>query len=167
MALIIEDGSLVVGANSFATVAEVRAYAAARASDLTGKTDAELEAALIVAMDYLATFEPRLSGLRISPDQYLMYPRDGVYINGFLFADDAIPRTLKDAQCQAALESTGGLDLMPTGDGRAIKKEKVDVIETEYAEGASGAPQPRLIKVDSLMAPLLRSGGSILRVERA
>lgn len=168
MALIIENGSLVVGADSFVTVAEVRAFAAARASDLSGKSDGEIESAARLAMDYIKGKEREMQGVRVSADQYLPFPREAVYMFGFLVPDDSIPQTLKDAQCQAAIESAGGLNLMPTGDGRAIKKEKVDVIETEYTDGASGAPQPMLTKVDTLLAPLLKGAGSggPIRVER-
>lgn len=166
MALVIENGSLVAGATSYASVAEARAYAAARASTLPDD-DSAVEAALIVAMDFLESFRDEYQGLKVDPlEQPLQWPRAGVKIDGAALPSTSIPKELKAAQCQLALESAGGLDLMPTGDGREVIREKLDVLETEYGPGNGGAPQPVLTKVRALMAPLLRSGGGRLRVIR-
>jgi hypothetical protein len=49
---------------------------------------------------------------------------------------------------------------MPTGTGREVIREKVDVLETEFAAGAGGSPQPYLAKVRALLAPLLSTSGT-------
>lgn len=159
MALVIEDGSLVAGATSYVSVAEARAYAAARASTLPAD-DAQVEAALIVAMDYLESLRGEYQGRKVDPaTQDLQWPRVGVQLDGWDVPPTTIPKILKDAQCQLALESAAGTDLMPTGDGREVIREKVDVLETEYAPGAGGAPQPFFAKVNALLQPLLSAGG--------
>ena len=75
MALILEDGTGLADANSYAAVAAFRAYWAERGVAITA-TDAEIEAALIRSTDYIdATYvfhEVPLSG-----DQALENPRDG------------------------------------------------------------------------------------------
>ena len=58
MALIIEDGTVVAGANSFATDAELQAYAAVRQVSLPA-AQAEREALLITAIDYIVSKEPK------------------------------------------------------------------------------------------------------------
>jgi hypothetical protein len=57
---------------------------------------------------------------------------------------------------------------MPTGDGREVIREKIDVLETEYAPGSGGAAQPVLSKVRAFLAPVLKTAGSGgLKVSRA
>lgn len=170
MPLVIETGSVVTGANSFVSVSDARAFASARASTLPA-SDSAVEAALIGAKDYLETFRDRFQGAKVSPGvQPLQFPRKGVYLEGWDVPENVIPQLLKDAQCQLCLDSFDGagnpVDLMPSGDGREVIREKVDVIETEYSPGAGGSPQPRFTKALHLISPLLRSGGA-LRVIRA
>jgi hypothetical protein len=68
-----------------------------------------------------------------------------------------IPQRLKDAQCELALRALAG-DLAADGESNIIR-EKVDVLETEYA--------PNTVKgkvvyplVDSLLSDLLKPIGS-------
>jgi hypothetical protein len=159
MALVIENGSLVAGANSYVGVADARAFAEARASNLP-VDDSEVEAALIVAMDYLESLRGEYQGKKVDPaTQALQWPRTGVVLDGWQVPVDHIPQVLKFAQSQLAIEAAAGTDLMPTGDGREVIREKVDVLETEYAPGAGGAPQPYLAKVRAFLEPLISSGG--------
>lgn len=164
MALVIENGSLVSGAVSFVTVAEARAYASVRAFTVPAEDaegDLELEAALVGAADFLESLRGQFKGELVSPGtQALQWPRTGVVFEGYELPDDEIPAPLKNAQCQLAIEVVNGLDLMPTGDGREVIKEKVDVIEVEYAEGAGGNPQPIPTKARALLAPLLKTSQS-------
>jgi len=159
MPLVIEDGSLVANANSYVSVADARAYAEARASNFP-TNDAEGEAALIVAMDYLESLRGEYQGSKVSPGvQSLQWPRTGVVIDGWDVPYTFIPSELKFAQIQLAIESANGTDLMPTGDGREVIREKIDVLETEWAPGSGGAAQPIFAKVQAFLAPLLNSGG--------
>lgn len=159
MALVIENGSLVAGANSYVGVADARAFAEARASNLP-EDDTAVESALIVAMDYLESLRAQYQGRKVDPAyQALQWPRTGVVVDGWEVPFDHIPQNLKFAQCQLAIEAANGLDLSPTGDGREVIREKVDVLETEYAPGGGGAPQPFLAKVRNFLEPLLSAGG--------
>jgi hypothetical protein len=164
MALIIEDGSLVANANSYVTVEEARTYAAARGVTLSA-VDAEVEQLLIPAMDYLEAQRDRYQGTKVSATQSLQWPRYPVYIDGFLFASDEIPNDLKNAECQLAIEKQNGVDLLPTSEGRAIIKEVVGPLETEYSESV-GSDSPTMRAVDNLLQPLYNSGGGGLRTIR-
>lgn len=171
MALVIENGSLVAGATSYVSVAEARAYAAARASTFPAddtEGNAAAEVALIVAMDYLESLRADFKGRKVNPaTQALQWPRQGVEIDGWDVSISTIPNELKFAQIQLATEAANGTDLMPTGDGREVIREKVDVLETEYRPGAGGAPQPVLVKVQALLAPLLAASFGGIKVNRA
>ena len=159
MPLVIEDGSGIAGANSYASVAEARAYATARGLSLPA-ADAEVEKALVLACDKLESY--RYKGNKTSEDNALEWPRADVFIGAATeaLADDAIPAKLLQAQCQLAYEASKGTDLMPTGTGREVIATKVDVIETKYAQRDSGSISTEFNKAEALLAPLLASGGS-------
>jgi len=150
---------LVAGTDTYATEAELAAYAAARGITVTG-TPSVL---LIKAMDYLATLEDQWQGERTIPTQPLAWPRTGVYVYGTLLANDAIPQSLKDAQCRLALDADAGTALQPTvdvGGKGSVISEKVDAVEVKYAEGYNNS-QPIFTAAMGLLKPLMKSGGGI------
>ena len=163
MALILETGSIVAGANTYVGVEDVRAYADARGLTLP-EPDGDVEVLLVKAMDFLEAQEGRMQGARVDKDQELSWPRSGVTVNGFELGEDAIPKQLKNAQCQLACDAAS-TDLLPNGDGREVIREKVDVLETEYAKTGSSAAQPQLVKAEALLAPLLSNSGFSLTLE--
>ena len=130
MALIIEDGTGLSTATSYASEAELAAYALARGITVAG-TDTEL---LITALDYIDSFN--FIGDKYSSAQSLQWPRDNVYIDEFYIDRDTIPELLKEAQIEVALSIDGGTNPL-SNVGRATKSEKVDVIEVEYMDSAS------------------------------
>jgi hypothetical protein len=160
MALIIEDGNIVSNANSYVTLAEARAFALARGVTLSA-VDATLEPFVIKAMDFLESLRSEYQGTKISKDQRLQWPRTGVVCDGFDIADDEIPTVLKDAQCQLIVDGSSGSDLLPNSDGREVIREKIDVLETEYAPSSSGGtPSPTFTKALALLQPLFEASAS-------
>ena len=157
MALTVEDGTGVADANSYITVQEARDYASLRGLTLP-TTDAEIEVLIIKAFDYLESFEYK--GEPANPPQDAEFPRDNLYIQGVLFANDAIPGKLKKAQAQLTYEASQ-TELQPTGDGREVVKEKVDVVEVQYAEKGTSVSRPTFTSVDALLADLIRTGSGI------
>ena len=150
---------LVVGTDTYATDAELSSYALARGIVIIGAPDI----LLVTAMDYLATLEDRWQGERTSSTQPLAWPRIGVYVYGALLANDAIPQSLKDAQCRLALDADSGTALQPTvdvGGKGSVISEKVDVVEVKYAEGYNNS-QPIFTAAMGLLKPLMKSGGGI------
>jgi len=151
--------ALIVGTNTYATAAELAAYATARGLEVAGDSDVLLTKAL----DYLATLEDRWQGSRTSVSQPLAWPRAGVYVYGTLLADDAIPQSLKDAQCRLALDVDAGVALLPTvgaGSKGSMIEQTVDVITTKWAEGANNT-QPVFTAAMGLLKPLMKAGGGI------
>lgn len=168
MALIIEDGSIVANANSYVTLAEARAFALARGVTLSA-VDATLEPFVIKAMDFLESMRNEYQGTKVSKDQRLQWPRTGVVCDGFDVEDTEIPLVLKDAQCQLIMDGTAGSDLLPNSDGREVIREKIDVLETEYAPSSSGGtPSPVFTKALALLEPLFDASvsGSFLTTAR-
>ena len=150
---------LTPGTDTYASEAELAAYASARGITVTG-TPSVL---LTKAMDYLATLEDRWQGSRTSASQPLAWPRTGVYVYGTALADDAIPQSLKDAQCRLALDADSGVALLPTvsaGSKGSVIEETVDVVTVKYAEGANNT-QPVFTAAMGLLKPLMKAGGGI------
>lgn len=156
--IVIEDGTEVAGANSYASEAELSTYAADRGVTITG-TPAIL---LIQAMDYIE--QQNFKGEKNSNTQPLVWPRYGVWIDGFAIDSDTIPQLLKDAQMEAAISIDGSND--PLADiGREVKKQKLEGLEIEYMDGAR--QKTSNAKVDNKLRKLLKGGGSSGMVIRA
>lgn len=158
MTLIVEDGSIVSGANTVINDAFYVAYAADRGLTIGADATAR-EKELILAMDYLFSIEDRMKGTRVSVDQTLPEPRDNVYIFGNLFASDDIPIQYKNAQAEAAAYSNSQ-PLLINETSKNVKKSKVDVLEKEFFEGGSFTTK-RIQRVDAAIKELLTGGSSI------
>lgn len=143
MALIVEDGSIVNGANAYITAQELNDYWQAR-NVVISNTQAEQDAAIIIATQYVdLNFDWR--GDIISEDQPLDFPRSGVYDDENRSIDNkSIPQKLKYAVCEYAYRQLSAdiqPDVYPDNLGTIKRKrEKVDVVEQEieYAENTGG-----------------------------
>ena len=159
MTTIVETGALVSGANSYVSDAELTDYAGDRGLTLTG----DAGVLLLQAMLYIEALS--FKGQKKTKDQPLVWPRYGVYIDGFNVASDEIPAILKTLQCEVALSIDAGSDPLANVD-RAVKREKVDVIEVEYADNA--APYAYSRKIKALEKKLtIGSGGMVVDLFRA
>lgn len=168
MALIVEDGSIVADAETYVDVAGLKAYAAKRGITVPAD-DAACEVLLVKAMDYLATYDARWKGCRVSAAQALAWPRRGVRIDGYPYPANAIPAQLKAGQCVLAV-AAASLDLMPTVDPAAsgVKRDKVGPLETEFFGPNDGVySQPVITAADAAMAALLDGGAFSLTIDRA
>ena len=155
MAITVEDGTIVANANSYASEAELTAYATARGVTLTAGT----EQLLIQAMDYIE--QQSFKGDKQTKDQSLVWPRYNVEIDGFWLDSDEIPQLLKDAQMEAAMAVDADTDPLANVE-REVKKEKIDVIEVEYMEGTFS--QVWVQRIDNKLQKLLKNGGGGLSV---
>lgn len=101
------------GFNTYASVADLRAFAAGRGYTVPADDD-ECGMLLMQAMDFLEG--KAWCGQRFSTSQPLSWPRSGVRFDGIDLPDDTIPQRLVDAQCRLAIESQE-IDLTPSGSG--------------------------------------------------
>lgn len=130
--------TVTVGTDSYVTEAELTAYATARGETLT----ADGSVLLIKAMDYLESLSYK--GEKTSLTQALSWPRSGVYVDGYLLPSGDVPQLIKDAQMAVAISIDGGTD--PLSDvSPAIKRERADVVEIEYQDGAAPVTVSRRI----------------------
>lgn len=155
--LIVEDGSLVTDANSYADIETIKSFAELRGFDL-GFDDPLIENRAIKAMDYIEAKRNEFKGTKVDISQELQFPRNNVQIDGFDVPSDSIPKELVKAQCQLVIEQTNGIEIMPTQSEAAIKKETVGPISTEYAVSEGSSFSPFISSVDALLQPLLKTG---------
>jgi hypothetical protein len=160
--LIVEDGSIVSGANTYVTVAEFTQFCSDRNITITSTYGDESEL-LIQAMDY---FEQQpFKGIKFIETQPLQFPRSDFYLDGYLTDSDAIPQLVKDAQITIAVSIMQGNDPLTTLD-RSVKREQVDVLEIEYMDNAG--PSVIIRSISNIMRKLVVSStmGSSFRTIR-
>lgn len=162
MALIIEDGTNVAGANSYVTEAELQSYLDQRGLILPAGTN--LQPLIFRAMDYLESLS--FNGVRTFDGQALSFPRQGIYVDNVELAKDSIPTMLKQALCRLAYESNSQ-ELLPTSNGKVVVRERVEgAVDVSYDANLSSS-LPSFALVDALLKPLV-SGGTFgqLKVKR-
>jgi len=162
--LTVETGAIVAGAESYVSAADATTYHTNRGNATWTGTDAVKEAALLKAAAYLnGHYCKRFKGAKYLPlEQSMQWPRVDVLVDGYLIATTTIPQRIKDAQCELALIALGA-DLAPNISA-GIKREKVDVLETEYFAGAP-AGTTVYTAVNNLLADYVKSanGSDVIR----
>ena len=147
--------------DSYASEAELAAYALARGVTIAGAQTA----LLIKAMDWLES-QPFI-GYRTVAGQLLAFPRSGfqypdtevTYFIQTLY-NTTIPPRIKQAQIVAALLIDGGASLLGAVD-RAVKSEKVGSLAVEYMDNAGEAT--RYPQLAMLLRGFVASGFMVSR----
>ena len=150
-----------VGTNSYASEAELTAYATARGLTIAG----DETVLLTKAMDWLEGYA--FVGAKQINSQPLKWPRYNTGLSDDVLYDaNDVPVDIKTAQMACALIYEAGGDPLATI-GRAKKRIKVDVIETEYADNAVVNPiYPVLNLLIAQFINQSQSGGTSFAVNR-
>lgn len=176
MALIIEDGTIVAGADSWITVAEWESYLSAFGHTPSG-TEAEKEVILRKAEKAIST-RYTFDGDLVEQDQSTCLPRHwSKPINGFTISADTVPRDFKNAQAELAWSIHGGADPFADATSGALgplvgNKSKAGPVEVEKTYGNGGSPfDPRSMSnytaTQDLLRPYLASGSSKHQIRMA
>jgi hypothetical protein len=165
--LVIEDGSIVSGSDSYVSRADYIAYAASLG--VTVPDTAATDVQLVKAAQYIGSFEGRLKGTRVTRDQYMAYPRKDLFIDGFAWDEDEIPRNVVLCQMQVALDINEGIDPYnpPTSGSTAIKSERVEGAVTVQYAVKDAAKLSRNSSSSALLSSLLEYSGLRIVLERA
>ena len=168
MAMIVENGTGLVDANSYASLEEALAYWTDRGGTAwTGANDSARSVALIKASAYLdGRYSARYIGrYPVDPYQGLLWPRSDA-VDGKDYPVTGVPKALKVATFEAAiLFLTTDLNA-PIARGGAVKKVKVGPVEKEFTDAAPG--ETEYPAIDNAIQPILiGSGGSgVMQVGR-
>lgn len=172
MSLIVETGSGIAGAESYASVAQASAYHAGRG--LTAWDDvADKEAALRKATDYmLQNYRLGWKGYRVNPEQALDWPRYECYIPGYrlgrqsgdyLVPSNVVPNEVRNACIELALKVT--IEELNPDLTQQVLNSKVGSISITYSETS---PQyKRFRAIDMMLRHLLDGNGVTAKVGRS
>ena len=163
MALLVEDGSGISGADAYASRAAVLAYWVNRPHDTKAATVAaanvnNLDGAIREATAYIdAVFGPYYRGVRRGYVQATLWPRTGAKDDADYPLPD-LPPELVAAVCELAARAVTAPLASDIDMGARVKSQtkKVGPLEksTEYFDGGA-APQTAYGAVDNILAPLL------------
>lgn len=131
------------------------AFALARGVTVTAPNAA---IALTKALDYMET--KQYKGYKTDDDQVLDWPRQYVYVDNVLLDSATVPVGIIKAQHVIALSIANGYDPLATIE-RAVKREKVDVLEVEYQPNASATPILR--SINAALSDYVASATSVTR----
>lgn len=144
MAITVEDGSVVTGADSYVSVAFADAYFAIDVNfDATwaALSTSDKEQRLKWATRILDQ-KVKWNGDKVDDDSSLRWPRTGVYDrDALLIADTDIPLQLKELTCEVA-KFVATTDPTTSQGVDYLKSVVVDVIEVHYQDGASQTSTP-------------------------
>lgn len=165
MALTIEDGTNVTGADSYITVAEYNTWADARfgaARTTAPADDTAAEQLILRAMDYFETLN--FKGTKTYESQPLQWPRSWVVIDRYAKEADEIPVEVKKALYELTYaEEQGDGELNQVE--RKVNSETVGPISVTYASGsASRTLNPGVSRALSKL--VAGGGGSSFNVRR-
>jgi hypothetical protein len=167
MALIVEDGSIVTGANSFVSRSDFIAYALSLGVVIPNTDPSDV--LLVKAGQFIASKEGRLKGELVERGQPMSYPRANLTLEGFEWEENEIPRQVKLCQMELALDLNAGIDLYnpPQSASVGIKRERVEgAVEVEYAVGEE-MKLSRNSTAMALIRSLMKGNGMSLVLERA
>tara|TARA_R110000772_G_scaffold9722_1_gene31773 strand:- start:5613 stop:6104 length:492 start_codon:yes stop_codon:yes gene_type:complete len=135
MPLIVENGTIVTGANTYVSDAEYVAYASARGLKI-GAFGGAREIELFKAMDYLESHRDQFKGTKVSRDQLLQFPRVSVFIDGFQTDSNVIPDLLKKAQMELAYQAIS-INLSPSGSFQNVQSQSLGTMSVSFFNGGS------------------------------
>lgn len=164
MALVVEDGTGLPNATTWATRAELIAWAGARG--ITIPDDDKSDVNLVKAMDWLST--QSYVGALIAADQGTPFPRLA-YVGEtdvLLFPSDEVPAKMKRAQLMLATAASQGYELStPVAPGPRLKRRKTGPMEREYFDDGGDSRTLALVPgVDELIAGFLAGGGGSFKL---
>jgi hypothetical protein len=173
MTLVVEDGTGLANANTYASVEEFTTFMTDRGETTIAEADEDQkEVALIKSADYMMQkYRMLWKGSRAQTDQRLDWPRRGVDVPDFfdpffrdlsniplsfqdtLFVpENEVPQSIKEGQMLIAKETFSGdqsSGSLQGSLGRVTKREKLGVLEVEYFNSQDGSTRQTTLYWDA------------------
>lgn len=175
MALTVETGVGLPGADSYSSLEELDAWLASRGfTSWEDVSDADKETAAVRAADFmLQRYRRRWAGVRLTETQRLDWPRryvpnkdvPNLYGSGpSYYPFDEVPALVKEAHALLTYKAHAG-ELNPDVSAR-VKRKKVEGLEIEYTDGGyTGSVE--YTAIDGMLEPFFEGGDIAGRVWRA
>ena len=156
--LVIEDGSIVAGANSYVSRADYITYAATLGIVIADTVAADAQ--LIEAGIFIGSHEPQLKGVKITRDSSMAYPRSGLVIDGWSWLSTEIPRNVILSQMALALDINAGGDLYNVTDEKFVTEQSVEgAVSRSFAAPSRVEKLSTKSKSTALLNSLLKNSG--------
>ena len=155
MTIIVEDGSIVTGADTYVSVADYESWADARGIEYDTTL---VESQILRAMDYIETL--RFIGQKSTKAQTLQFPRVGVVVDGYELDYDEIPEQLKKAVYESVKAESEGASQLANVERRTLS-EKVGAIEVQYAENSNSTTS--VVAINKALYKLLAPAFAVSR----
>lgn len=162
----VEDGTGVVGANSYASLEDAEDYIGVKPNSAAWADSDDQEAYLMWATRLLDQ-RVRWAGCKAAQANALAWPRLYVYDReGFVIAPTELPKEVKAATIEIAyhlFSQAVDPSAASSSGGGGIKRIKADVLEIEYQDGASSSSStPFPIGLNAILSPLgtINTGGA-------
>jgi len=155
MALTIETGQVVSGADSYVSLVDALKYLSDR-----GDTTVITEEHLRGAFDYINHYRLRFKGTkRHDAESNVQWPRIDVVIDNLDLEDDIVPTCVIFAQIESAVEIAQGRPPLETLSTRILKKKTVGPITKEWDTSQRVREQPSFDyrKVKAFLYPVLNN----------
>ena len=156
--LIVENGSIVAGADSFLSLVDARDLALKYGINLP-LDDVEAQVTLRNGYILLLQEEKNLQGNRVSADQTGIFPREEVLKNCFELEENTIPQEVKLAQLYAADAISSGASINNVDNGQRLSSFSVDGVYSEsYQDGSDTSTNPKIQGVYNQLYPFTKAG---------
>ena len=158
--IIVEDGTVIANANSFISLADARVKI--EALGLVLSTDDEVANAQLTQSYYQLkrSYQNRLQGQMVSQSQTGIFPRLGVYANGFSVPSNVIPDDSINAQLSFADAINKGASMNATASAQEVSSESLDGVGSKtYKNGSSKRTTPLVPAVTQWLQPYMKSNG--------
>lgn len=144
MALTIENGSIVAGADSFAEASELVTYAANFGRTIPAGTP---EQESLLRRAYLEMLALPWKGGLVNPEQTGAWPRYDVMRNDWLVRSDSIPAQIKAGQMALATEIYADDLDPPELRAGAVTKERVEgAVDVQYGPAPKSLNKPASVR---------------------
>jgi len=164
VSLIVEDGSIVAGAESYVSVTDADTYHSNRGNSAWTGTTAVKEGALRKATDYmLQQYRDRWQGLRVSHSQALDWPRSWAVVDGYAVSASIVPTEVKNACAEYALRALA--DDLLADQSQLVVRKKVGPLEVEYDRNAQQAK--KYPAITGMLSPYFGIAPGMVRAVRA
>jgi hypothetical protein len=172
---VVEDGTGLSTANSYASLAFADQYVEDHLPDdfatWDAQADADKQANLRGGARYLdRTYATRYAGSRTNEDQALAFPQEGIEdFDGFLVDSASIPVAMAQASVEAGIRDMNGTDLMPDettpGDTESELLKVGPITISEKYAGGGQSDQPTFPTIDRILqrAGLILPPGRVMR----
>lgn len=149
--IIVEDGSIVAGANSFVSLVDMKSYLTVRG--ITPPSDEQIEIYTIFATDYLRAKLATMEGDELGQMPFPRSTASGVPSNAVRVQNALIAEQSRGAVLFPSQSST-------SSSGQRIKSEVIGPFKTEYYDSASSeasSESPSFEYIETMIASLLRT----------